>query len=98
MSIDVWTNDDLRGVNTHLSYNMGDDFLVAAFLNVVYLLLTGGTAENNGGDNEQLPELSKSRLGIVLVPRSGLAMMMMLYMSFSLSTGMESSFVLSVIK
>ena len=96
--MDVWKNDDLRRVNTHLSYNMGDEFLVAAFLNVIYLVLTGGTAESNCGNNEGLSESSKNCLGIVFVPRSGLAMMMMLSMLFSLSTGMESSFVLSVMK
>ena len=96
--MDVWTDDDFIRVDTQLSYNMGDDFLVDDFLNVVYLLLTGGTVESNGGDNEGLLALSKSRPGIVLVPRSELTMIMMLSVSFSLSIEMKLSFVLWVIK
>ena len=74
-------------------------FLVAVFLNIVYLLLTSGTTDSNDRDNEGLPASSKSCPGIVLVPRSRLTMMMMmLSVSFFLSTWMELLFVLSVIK
>ena len=80
-------------VNTHLSSNIGDDLLVAAFLYFVYLLLTD--VESNGGEDERLAVLSKSCVDISFVPISGLTMRMLISVSFAVSDGMETSLIMS---